>query len=131
MAEKDFVELLRQFVEQNSQDIFAFVENSRRPVEIGYENQIFRRLINELVIRFPVCHCNPAVQGHAEFDKVHYETAVAILQVFWCGCLPQMKENRGAYNNGYTNAFRDIILNTFDIARQYAAVEEERRKMQQ
>jgi hypothetical protein len=42
-----------------------------------------------------------------------------------------MKENRGAYNNGYTNAFRDIILNTFDIARQYAAVEEERRKMQQ
>jgi hypothetical protein len=72
----------------------------------------------------------PPVEGHAEPDKAHYELALAILQVFWCGCLPQMKENRGAYTPGSTDFSRNIIIETFDIACQYAPTEEERRRRQ-
>jgi hypothetical protein len=130
IQQQDPIEFIRQFIQQNCEEIFSFVENSRRQVDLGYENQIFGRLLNELVIRFPTCHCDPPVQGHTEFDKAHYELAIAILQVFWCGCLPQMKENRGAYDSGSTNFFRNIITETFDIARQYAPQEERRRAQQ-
>jgi hypothetical protein len=75
-----FVETLRLFIEQNSKDIFAFVENNRRPMELGSENQLFGRLMRELVSRFPHCHCeNGPIAGHAEPDKTHYELAIAIL----------------------------------------------------
>jgi len=49
--------------------------------------------------------------------KFHYEFAVTILEVFWCGCLPQMKENRQAYHPGATDTFRQIIIDAFDAGR--------------
>jgi hypothetical protein len=126
-----FVETLRLFIEHNSKDIFAFVENNRRPMELGSENQLFGRLMRELVSTFPHCHCeNGPIAGHAEPDKAHYELAIAILEVFWCGCLTQMKENRIAYTARTTDAIRSIITNTFDIARAYGPQEEERRRLQ-
>src|SRR5437867_366267 len=91
---------LHAFLEQNRTELFMFVENSRRPFELGNEDGIFGRLLDELVRDFPVCHCQPLNTEHAEFDKVHYEMAIAILQIFWCGCLFQIKENRAAYPNG-------------------------------
>lgn len=88
---EQFVETLRLFVEQNSQDIFYFIENNRRPMELGSENQLFGRLMRELVLQFPLCHCeNGPIAGHTEPDKAHYELAIAILEVFWCSCLHQM-----------------------------------------
>ena len=126
---EQLVESLQRFVEENSQDIFAFVENNRRPIELGNENQIFGRLMRQLVQGFPHCHCEGGPYlDHAEPDKAHYEIAIAILEVFWSGCLPQMKENRQAYPRGTTDTLRNIIVNTFDIARRYAPVEEERRR---
>ena len=47
---EQFVETLRLFVEHNSQDIFHFIENNRRPMELGSENQLFGRLMRELVL---------------------------------------------------------------------------------
>ena len=125
---EQFVEKLRLFVEQNSQDIFHFIENNRRPMELGNENQLFGRLMRELVLQFPHCHCeNGPIAGHTEPDKAHYELAIAILEVFWCSCLPQMKEDRMAYPAGTTDAIRSIVMNTFDIARGYSKKEEQRR----
>jgi hypothetical protein len=75
--------------------------------------------------------------SHGGYDKAHIELSLTILEVFWCGCLSQMKENRfiregvTAYPAGTTDAFRSIIMNTFDIARQYAPVDEQRRQQQQ
>jgi hypothetical protein len=80
-----------------------------------------------LVTSFPVCHCNTPQPTHAELDKVHYELAVAILQVFWCGCLPQMKEDRQAYGLGTTDVFRQILIDAFDAGRKYAPKEEAQR----
>ena len=95
------------------------------------ENQLFGRLMRELVSTLPHCHCeNGPILGHAEPDKAHYELAITILEVFWCGCLPQMKENRIAYTAGTTDAIRSIVTNTFDIARAYGTQEEERRRLQ-
>jgi hypothetical protein len=126
---KQLVEVLQKFIEENSQDIFAFVENNRRPMELGSENQVFGRLMRELVQNFPHCHCqNGPHLGHAEPDKTHYELAIAIFEVFWCSCLAQMKENRAAYAVGTIDALRSMIINTFDIARKYAPKEEERRQ---
>jgi hypothetical protein len=126
---KLLVEALQKFIEENSQDVFAFVENNRRPVEIGSENQVFGRLMRELVQNFPHCHCQDGPHpGHTEPDKTHYELAIAIIEAFWCSCLAQMKENRSAYPIGTIDALRSMIINSFDIARKYAPKEEERRQ---
>jgi hypothetical protein len=115
---------LDSFLEENKKDMFAFIENSRRPINLDYDGNIFEKLLRHLVTSFPVCHCNMPQPTHAELDKVHYELAVAILQVFWCGCLPQMKENRQAYGPGTTDVFRQILIDAFDAGRKYAPKEE-------
>ena len=56
--------------------------------------------------------------------KVHYELAVAILEVFWCGCLPQMKENRKWYPSGTTENFRQILIDALDADKRYGPIEE-------
>jgi hypothetical protein len=119
---------LNSFLEENKKDIFSFVENSRRPISLDYDNNIFEKLLRYLVASFPVCHCNPPQPTHAEFDKVHYELTVAILEVFWCGCLPQMKENKQAYHSGATDTFRQIIIDAFDAGRRYGPIEEAHRR---
>ena len=112
----------------NRTDIFAFIENSRRPISLQYDNNIFEKMLRFLVTGFPICHCNPPQPTHAEFDKVHYEVAIAILEVFWCGCLPQMKENRQAYPSGTADTFRQVLIEAFDSGRRYAPIEGARRK---
>ena len=42
---EQFVETLRLFVDQNSQDIFHFIENNHRPMEVGSENLLFGLLM--------------------------------------------------------------------------------------
>ncbi|PWU81408.1 MAG: hypothetical protein DLM72_07235 [Candidatus Nitrosopolaris wilkensis] len=64
-----------------------------------------------------------------EFDKVHYELTVAILEIFWCGCLTQMKENRQAYYSGTTDIFRQILIDTLDAGKRYAPMEETSSKL--
>jgi hypothetical protein len=59
--------------------------------------------------------------------KVHYELAIVIFEVFWCGCLPQMKENRQAYPAGTTDSFKQLLVDAFDAGRKYGPVEEIRR----
>jgi hypothetical protein len=61
---------------------------------------------------------------------VHYELAVAILEVFWCGCLPQMKENRQAYPPGTTDTIRKILADGFDVGRKHGPEEMRRQKEQ-
>jgi hypothetical protein len=119
---------LDSFLEENKKDIFAIIENSLRPNNLDYDGNIFEKLLRHLVASFPVCHCNPTQPTHAEFDKVHYEFAVAILEVFWCGCLPQMKENRQVYPFGVTDTFRQIIIDAFDAGRTYGPIEEAHRR---
>ena len=87
-----------------------------------------RNFLEYLVTGFPVCHCNPPQPTHAESDKVHYELAIAILEVFWCGCLPQMKENRQLYPAGTTDILRQIFIDTFDAGRRYGPIEEKERQ---
>jgi hypothetical protein len=119
---------LDSFLEENKKDIFAFIENSRRPINLDYDGNIFEKLLRHLVASFPVCHCNPPQPTHAEFDKVHYELPVAILEVFWCGCLPQMKENRKWYPAGTTENFRQILIDAFDAGKRYGPIEEAHRQ---
>jgi hypothetical protein len=90
--------------------------------------------MNELTLEIPsfesdICMVGPLslIVGHTEPDKAHYELAIEILEVFWCSCLPQMKEDRTAYPAGTTDAIRSMIMNTFDIARRYGIQEEQRR----
>jgi hypothetical protein len=106
----------------------AFIENSRRPINLDYDVNIFEKLLRQLVTGFPVCHCNPPQPMHAEFDKVHYELALAVLEVFWCGCVPQMKEKRQAYGLSTTDVFRQIVIDAFDAGRKYASIEEAQRR---
>lgn len=108
--------------------MFAFIENSSRPINLDYDGNIFEKLLRHLVTSFPLCHCNTPQPTHAELDKVHYELAVAILQVFWCGCLPQMKEDRQAYLPGTTDTFRRILIDAFDAGKKYAPIEEAQRR---
>ena len=61
---------------------------------------------------------------------MHYELAVAILEIFWCGCLPQMKENRQAYPPGTTDTIRKILADAFDVGRKYGPEEMRRQKEQ-
>lgn len=119
---------VNSFLEEHTKDIFSFVENIRRPINLDYDNNIFDKLLRYLVVGFPVCHCNPTQPTHAEFDKVHYELAIAILEVFWCGCLPQMKENRQLYPAGTTDILRQIFIDTFDAGRRYGPIEEKERQ---
>lgn len=115
---------LHYFVEENKKDILAFIENSRRAINLDHDNDIFEKLLRYLVAAFPICHCDPPQCTHAEFDKVHYELALAILELFWCGCLSQMKENRQKYHPGTTDMFRQVLVDTFDTGRSYTPVEE-------
>lgn len=41
-------------IEHNNQDIFHFIENDGRPIELSNENQLFGRLKRELVLQFPL-----------------------------------------------------------------------------
>jgi hypothetical protein len=102
--------------------MFTFIENSHGPVNLDYQGNIFEKLLRRLVTSFSVCRCKPPQSTHAEFDKVHY---VAILEVFWCGCLSQMKENRRAYNLGTTDIFRRMLIDAFDAGRKHGPIKEE------
>jgi hypothetical protein len=53
--------------------------------------------------------------------------AIAILEVFWCCCLAQMKENRQAYHSGTTDSFRQILIDAPDTGRRYGPIEQIRR----
>ena len=103
---------------------------THRPINLDYDGNIFEKLLRHLVTSFAVCHCNPQWPTHAEFDKVHYGLAVAIVEVFWCGCLPQMKENKQAYDPGTTDIFRQIFNDAFDAGRKYGPIEEVQRLKQ-
>ncbi|MFZ0511836.1 MAG: hypothetical protein WAM14_09540 [Candidatus Nitrosopolaris sp.] len=116
-------------MEENKKDMFAFIENSRRPINLDYDGNIFEKLLRHLVTGFQICHCDPPQSTHAEFDKVHYELAVAILELFWCGCISQMKENKQRYHSGTTDIFRRILIDAFDAGRKYALIEEEQQKV--
>jgi hypothetical protein len=61
-------------------------------------------------------------------DLKYYESAIAILEVFWCGCLLQMEENRQWYPPDSTEKFRQILIDAFDAGRIFGPVEEIRRK---
>jgi hypothetical protein len=119
---------LHNFLEENRKDILAFIESSRRPNNLDYDNNTFEKFLRYLVANIPVCHCNPSQLTHREFDKVHYELAVAFLEVFWCGCIPQMKENSQAYPPGTTDTFRKILVDVFGAGRKYGPMEEIRRQ---
>ena len=115
---------LRNFIEENKKDILTFTGNSRRPMNLDYGNDIFEKLLRYLVAGFPICHCDSHQSTHAEFDKMHYEIAVAVIELFWCGCISQMNENRHKYHSGTTDMFRQILVDSFDIGRGYTPVEE-------
>jgi len=119
---------LDSFLHENKKDIFAFIENSRRPINLDYDGNIFEKLLRHLVASFPVCHCTSPQPTHAEFDKVHYELAVAILEVFLCGCLSQMKEDKKWYPSGTIENFRQILSDAFDAGRRYGPIEEAHRQ---
>ena len=120
------------FIKENRKDIFAFVENNKHISSfdeyIAYKNDnIFDKLVINLIENFPICHCNPIDPSHREYDKVHFEFAKAILGIFWCACLPQMKENRKAYQPGTTESFRKLLFQIFQLGKDYAPIEESRR----
>jgi hypothetical protein len=114
---------LDRFLDENKKDMFAFIENSRRPINLDYDGNIFEKLLRHLVTSFPVCHCDKLQPTHAEFDRLHYELAIAVLEVFWCGCVPQMKEDSQTYDPGTTSVFRQILIDAFDAGRKYAPIE--------
>jgi hypothetical protein len=43
---------LHNFLENNGADLFAFIENSRRPINLYYDNNIFARLLECLAKGF-------------------------------------------------------------------------------
>lgn len=114
---------LRNFIEENKKDILTFIGNSRRPMNLDYDNDIFEKLLRYLVASFPICHCDPHQSTHAEFDKMHYELAVAVLELFWCGCLSQMNETRHKNHSGTTDMFRQILVDSFESGG-YTPIEE-------
>ena len=104
------------FIKENRKDIFAFVENNKYISSfdeyIAHNNEnIFDKLVINLIANFPLCHCNPK----------------AILEIFWCVCLSQMKENRKAYQPGTTESFRKLLFQIFQLGKDYAPIEESRR----
>jgi hypothetical protein len=58
---------------------------------------------------------------------LHYEFGKTLIGIFWCGCLPQMKENRQAYSAGMTDFFEKVLFQTFQTGRDYAQIEETNR----
>ena len=120
------------FIKENRKDIFAFVENNKHISSfdeyIAYNNDnIFDKLVINLIENFPICHCNPIDSSHRECDKVHFEFAKAILEIFWCACLPQMIENRKAYQLGTTESIRKLLFQIFQLGKDYVPIEESRR----
>jgi hypothetical protein len=120
------------FIKENRKDIFAFVENNKYISSfdeyIAHNNEnIFDKLVINLIANFPLCHCNPIDPSHREYDKVHFEFAKAILEIFWCVCLSQMKENGKAYQPGTTELFRKLLFQIFQLGKDYASIEENRR----
>ena len=127
------VDSILAFIKENSKDIFAFVENNeytppQNEYVINNNDNIFNRLISNLIENFPICHCNPNNPLHREYDKVHYELSKAIIAIFWCGCLPQMKENREAYFADTIKSFEKLLFQTFQSGKEYGPIEEDRRK---
>lgn len=104
-------------MESNKKDIFYFVENNQRPIQVGAP--LFEKLMNKLKDDMPMSHGN--------FDKTHYEIAVVIVEALWIGCLSQMKENRSAYSKGTTDNLKQLMIDAFNVGRNYAQEEEARR----
>jgi hypothetical protein len=120
------------FIKENRKDIFAFVENNKHISSfdeyiVHNNDSIFDKLVINLRENIPICHCNPIDLSHREYDKIHFELAKAILEIFWCTCLPQMKENRNAYPPGTTESFRKLLFQIFQLGKDYAPIEESRR----
>ena len=65
----DMLNNLRNFIEENKKDILTFIGNSRRPMNLDYDNDIFEKLLKYLVAGFPIC--DPYQSTHAEFDKMN------------------------------------------------------------
>jgi hypothetical protein len=116
---------LHNFLESNKKYIFNFVEYNQRPIQIGAP--LFEKLMNKFKDDWPMSHGN--------YDKTHYELAIAIVESLWIGCLSQMKENRllandarTAYPKGTTDNLKQVIIDAFDVGRNYAPQEEARRQ---
>jgi hypothetical protein len=131
---QDVNQLVLGFIYSNREDIFAYIENNKQPKLFEQfdaydhsQDDIFQELVRLLICIFPICHCTPGNPQHREYDKIHYELAQTIINSFWCGCLPQMKENRGAYPPGTTAFFGTLVNSSFTIGQTYGPEEEQRR----
>jgi hypothetical protein len=115
---------LQEFLHSKRKEIFEFIESQQRRIPVG--NDVFVKLLNHLKVVMYMSHGN--------IDKTHYELTVAILEVFWLGCLSQMKENRKisetetAYSRGTTDCIKKAVCDAFEIGRSYAPEEEESRR---
>lgn len=45
----DMLNNLRNFIEENEKDILTFIGNSRRPMNLDYDNEIFEKLLRYLL----------------------------------------------------------------------------------
>ena len=108
---------LHEFLESNKKDIFDFIEYNQR--SIPESDNIFKKLMDKLKKDCPM--------NHGNYDKTHYELAVAIVETVWIGCLSQMKENRSAYSEGTTANLKQVVIDAFDLGKNYAPEEEARR----
>jgi hypothetical protein len=64
---------LHNLLEPNKKDIFNFVEYNQRPIQIGAP--LFEKLMNKLKDDWP--------RSHGNYDKTHYELAIAIVESLW------------------------------------------------
>ncbi|MFZ0511683.1 MAG: hypothetical protein WAM14_08765 [Candidatus Nitrosopolaris sp.] len=56
-------------------------------------------------------------------DKCKDVGVVGPLELFWCGCFPQMTENKQKYHFDTIDMFRQV-LDGFDTGRNYAPIKE-------
>jgi len=101
----------RMFLNENRDEIIDFVGSQQRTILTS--DDVLHKTVNRLIELIPLT---------TKFDKTHYELALAILETFWCGWLSQAKANRNAYPKEYPEQFKQILIDSFELGREYAKV---------
>jgi hypothetical protein len=106
---------INEYLRSHKKDIVDYIQGNYIPASI-ISNSTFNSLATELQRKFVHDH-----RGHiGGRDEAHNVLSMAIMCSMWCGWLSQAKTNKKAYSPEWVDNFRSMIIDAFEIGRNYA-----------
>jgi hypothetical protein len=106
---------LNDYLKLNSNAMVDLINTKYVPAEMTKEPS-FEALAALLMGKF--IHQHGSESGKR--DQAHNVLAMTMIYSMWCGWLTQAKANRGDYPSEWTDSFKKLVSDAFEVGQKYS-----------